>query len=178
MENLATLWGKDNSRLFKFAQPPKLALAWDQKGCLIFSLWTHSPLFPQLLPRAARVESVSLLNLDLLTKRKQELELDHSRLSSLSSWQKNVLLALMESQKSSPSLVTYQELARRTRTHPRLVARALALNPFNIIIPCHRVISQKGIGGYQGGPELKSLILTWEGLLTTEACPWSKEKSL
>ena len=45
----------------------------------------------------------------------------------------------------------------------RAVAQALKYNPYMIIVPCHRVISKKGIGGYNGGIEIKKKLLEFEG---------------
>jgi methylated-DNA-[protein]-cysteine S-methyltransferase len=50
----------------------------------------------------------------------------------------------------------------------RAVGRALAENPFPIIIPCHRAVRTDGeIGGYQGGCEMKKALLAMEGVLFT-----------
>ena len=60
---------------------------------------------------------------------------------------------------------TYSDIAKKIN-HPkayRAVAQALKLNPFMIIVPCHRVISKKGIGGYNGGIEIKKKLLEFEG---------------
>ena len=47
----------------------------------------------------------------------------------------------------------------------RAVGNALAANPFPIIVPCHRAIRTGGeIGGYQGGPEMKRVLLEREGI--------------
>jgi methylated-DNA-[protein]-cysteine S-methyltransferase len=47
----------------------------------------------------------------------------------------------------------------------RAVGGALAANPFPIIIPCHRAIkSDGGLGGYQGGTEMKMRLLAMEGV--------------
>ncbi len=47
----------------------------------------------------------------------------------------------------------------------RAVGTALATNPFPIVIPCHRALrADGGIGGYQGGPKMKRLILEMEGI--------------
>jgi methylated-DNA-[protein]-cysteine S-methyltransferase len=48
----------------------------------------------------------------------------------------------------------------------RAVGRALATNPFPIVIPCHRAIRSDGlIGGYQGGPGMKRILLEREGVV-------------
>lgn len=48
----------------------------------------------------------------------------------------------------------------------RAVGNALAHNPFPLIVPCHRVIrSDKGLGGYQGGVEMKRSLLSKEGII-------------
>ena len=47
----------------------------------------------------------------------------------------------------------------------RAVGRALATNPFPIIIPCHRAIRSGGeLGGYQGGIAMKRALLECEGI--------------
>jgi methylated-DNA-[protein]-cysteine S-methyltransferase len=47
----------------------------------------------------------------------------------------------------------------------RAVGRALAQNPFPLIIPCHRAIRSDGhLGGYQGGLEMKRALLANEGV--------------
>lgn len=47
----------------------------------------------------------------------------------------------------------------------RAVGRALARNPFPIIIPCHRAVESNGeLGGYQGGVKMKRALLELEGV--------------
>ncbi len=47
----------------------------------------------------------------------------------------------------------------------RAVGRALAANPFPIVIPCHRAVRADGsLGGYQGGTEMKKSLLEMEGV--------------
>ncbi|MFX0076124.1 MAG: methylated-DNA--[protein]-cysteine S-methyltransferase [Candidatus Hermodarchaeota archaeon] len=47
----------------------------------------------------------------------------------------------------------------------RVVGNALARNPFPIVIPCHRAIKSNGeLGGYQGGVEMKRILLEMEGV--------------
>jgi methylated-DNA-[protein]-cysteine S-methyltransferase len=49
----------------------------------------------------------------------------------------------------------------------RAVGNAMALNPFALIIPCHRVIrSGGGLGGFGGGgPAMKRRLLEQEGVV-------------
>jgi methylated-DNA-[protein]-cysteine S-methyltransferase len=44
----------------------------------------------------------------------------------------------------------------------RAVGQALARNPLPIIIPCHRVVSNGGLGGYSGGVGVKKSLLRLE----------------
>jgi O-6-methylguanine DNA methyltransferase len=44
------------------------------------------------------------------------------------------------------------------------VGNALGKNPIPIIIPCHRVVAKKGIGGYSAGIDIKTRLLEFEKL--------------
>jgi methylated-DNA-[protein]-cysteine S-methyltransferase len=71
------------------------------------------------------------------------------------------------------SRLTYGSLAKRLETGPRAVASACKSNRFPILIPCHRVVSANGMGGYCGeteGPmlEIKRWLLSHEGSLPGE----------
>lgn len=46
--------------------------------------------------------------------------------------------------------LTYGELAKKLNSSPRAVGQACKRNPIPIIIPCHRVTSANGLGGYMG----------------------------
>lgn len=46
--------------------------------------------------------------------------------------------------------LTYKDLASRVGSAARAVGGACRANPFPLIIPCHRVVSTSGIGGYAG----------------------------
>lgn len=53
---------------------------------------------------------------------------------------------------------TYGELSAQLKSSPRAVAQACRANPLPILIPCHRVVSASGLGGYMGqttGPMLE-----------------------
>ncbi|RUM35090.1 MAG: cysteine methyltransferase [Archaeoglobus sp.] len=59
---------------------------------------------------------------------------------------------------------TYGELAKKLKTSPRAVGRALKANPAPIIIPCHRVVSSTGVGGFNQGIKIKIELLRHEGI--------------
>jgi methylated-DNA-[protein]-cysteine S-methyltransferase len=57
---------------------------------------------------------------------------------------------------------TYGEVGAALHVSPRLVGLAMKRNPTPLIIPCHRVVSRNGIGGFSPDPELKVLLLSLE----------------
>ncbi len=62
---------------------------------------------------------------------------------------------------------SYKDIAKILNTSPRPVGAACRDNPIPIIIPCHRVVSEKDLGGYSGkkkGPmlEIKRWLLEHE----------------
>jgi methylated-DNA-[protein]-cysteine S-methyltransferase len=51
--------------------------------------------------------------------------------------------------------MSYGDLARILGSAPRAVGTACAVNPFPVIIPCHRILAASGkLGGYSGGEGL------------------------
>lgn len=48
---------------------------------------------------------------------------------------------------------TYGELAGRLNSASRAVGQACGANPFPLVIPCHRVVSRAGIGGFSGATD-------------------------
>jgi methylated-DNA-[protein]-cysteine S-methyltransferase len=67
---------------------------------------------------------------------------------------------------------TYRLIARYLGREKgaRAVGQALAKNPFPLIIPCHRAIRSDGsLGGFQGGPVMKRVLLEMEGVRFDEA---------
>ncbi|MCK9564468.1 MAG: MGMT family protein [Methanothrix sp.] len=65
---------------------------------------------------------------------------------------------------------TYGQVAERAG-HPgaaRAVGRAMAANPFAILVPCHRVVAKKDLGGYLWGTETKEKLLRLESESSTE----------
>jgi methylated-DNA-[protein]-cysteine S-methyltransferase len=58
---------------------------------------------------------------------------------------------------------SYGAIAKVVGGSPRAVGRVMALNPFPLIIPCHRVVaSDFTLGGYGGGLNVKLEILNRE----------------
>ncbi len=57
--------------------------------------------------------------------------------------------------------VTYAKLAKNIGNQgaARAVGNALNKNPLPLLIPCHRVVSQNGIGGYRYGIKAKAFLL-------------------
>ncbi|MBN2251338.1 MAG: MGMT family protein [Candidatus Altiarchaeota archaeon] len=83
-------------------------------------------------------------------------------LSVLSEFQREVLSFVA----SIPlgETLTYGQVAEGIKRPKaaRAVGQALRANPFPLIIPCHRVVGSKGIGGYSSGVELKRRLLDVE----------------
>lgn len=61
-------------------------------------------------------------------------------------------------------VMTYGEIAKVLNLHPRFVGYALSKNRHLILVPCHRVISKNGLGGFSAGLDVKSFLLRIEGI--------------
>jgi len=60
-------------------------------------------------------------------------------------------------------VASYGSVAKAAGGSPRAVGRVMALNPFPLIVPCHRVVcSDFTLGGYGGGLSVKLEILRRE----------------
>jgi methylated-DNA-[protein]-cysteine S-methyltransferase len=67
-------------------------------------------------------------------------------------------------------VVSYGALAQKLGTSARAVGNACRKNPVPVVIPCHRVVSATGIGGYSGDTsgallDIKRWLLEHEGAL-------------
>lgn len=49
---------------------------------------------------------------------------------------------------ASGDTLTYGEVAKRLKSSPRAVGQACGANQVPIVIPCHRVVSRAGLGGF------------------------------
>lgn len=56
---------------------------------------------------------------------------------------------------------TYSELARAIGSGPRAVANACGANTLPLLVPCHRVVAQRGLGGFMQGARNGLLIKRW-----------------
>jgi methylated-DNA-[protein]-cysteine S-methyltransferase len=80
-------------------------------------------------------------------------------------FQQRVWQALREIPAGSTS--TYGDLAKKIHSAPRAVGQACGSNPLPIIVPCHRVVSASGQGGFMhsraDGPlSIKNWLLSHE----------------
>jgi len=82
--------------------------------------------------------------------------------SSRSDFQKKIFALVQEIPRGKTS--TYGEIAARADIPggARAVGQAMAKNPFAILVPCHRVVSCRGLGGYSFGKEVKEKLLLLE----------------
>lgn len=66
------------------------------------------------------------------------------------------------------SIMTYTDIARELGSGARAVANACGANNLPLVVPCHRVVAKKGLGGFmQGNPkglEVKKWLLKHEGV--------------
>ncbi len=76
-------------------------------------------------------------------------------LSACTPFQKRVYAVVQEIRRGET--MTYGEVAARAGCPKgaRAVGRAMAANPFVILVPCHRVVARKGPGGFAWGRETK-----------------------
>jgi methylated-DNA-[protein]-cysteine S-methyltransferase len=66
--------------------------------------------------------------------------------------------------------LTYGELAARLGSGARAVGNACRANPCPLVVPCHRVVAAKGLGGFAGERsgrklEIKRWLLQHEGVM-------------
>jgi methylated-DNA-[protein]-cysteine S-methyltransferase len=62
------------------------------------------------------------------------------------------------------STLTYGQIAHAigAPNSSRAVGGACGRNPFPLFLPCHRVLSKKGVGGFAEGLEIKKILLDFE----------------
>lgn len=113
----------------------------------------------------AEIDDVALAIKGFLEGEEFEFSLDLAYIELCGEFQQRVLRA--EHRIPRGSVSTYQLIASHVgkKTGARAVGNALAKNPFPLIVPCHRAIrSDRHLGGYQGGLEMKRALLEREGI--------------
>ena len=123
-------------------------------------------LYPNLKASScAEIDDVATAIKGLLEGEEIKFSLNVADLSLCTEFQQLVLRA--EHRIPRGSISTYQLIARYLGkwNGARAVGNALANNPFPLIVPCHRAIrSDRQLGGYQGGLEMKRALLEKEGI--------------
>ena len=64
---------------------------------------------------------------------------------------------------------TYGQVAQALKSGPRAVGQACGANPFPLLVPCHRIVSAQGIGGFANADDgfyigIKRWLLAHEGV--------------
>lgn len=123
--------------------------------------------FPDSTPAACREITLMLDRIEaFLGGEDVVFSLDAVRLDLCSPFQRRVLCA--DHAVPRGRISTYGLIARHVGNldGARAVGRALATNPFPLIVPCHRVINADGTpGGYGGGVKMKRALLEMEGIV-------------
>jgi len=113
----------------------------------------------------AEIDDVATAIKGLLEGEEIKFSLNVAALSLCTEFQQLVLRA--EHRIPRGSISTYKLIAEYLgkMNGARAVGNALANNPFPLIVPCHRAIrSDRQLGGYQGGLEMKRALLEKEGI--------------
>ncbi len=78
-------------------------------------------------------------------------------------------------------VTTYGELAKAVglKNGQRVIGNIMNKNPYPVIVPCHRVVKSDGkIGGYAYGENVKTKMLSDEGVTTLKGKIQDFEKKL
>ncbi len=111
------------------------------------------------LPTSGEKELINALR-NFQKKRQMNLKNYELDLSHISGFQRRVYAKVLEIPFGTTK--TYGEIARELMTSPRAIGQALKKNPFPLFIPCHRVVSKEGIGGFSQGTLIKEKLLKFE----------------
>ena len=132
-------------------------------GCISRLIWqSDGPLASSLPSSTLLAKAGSQLEAYF---RQQLTEFDLPLNPEGSGFQKRVYQAMVDIPYGETA--TYGELAEQVGGSAQSVGSACGANPIPIIIPCHRVVSAKGLGGYSGdgGIETKIKLLRMEGAI-------------
>lgn len=99
-------------------------------------------------PVSAESKKVCKQIREYCSKTSSDMDFDIQLKASGTEFQRKVWKALLKI--PAGKVVTYGDLAKRLKTSPRAVGNACRKNPIPVVIPCHRVVSKTGLGGYAG----------------------------
>jgi O-6-methylguanine DNA methyltransferase len=136
------------------------ALTVDDAYNQVLHLVPEEPVFGDSSPSSIKVAQYILdLWLGAWPKIIQNLSLDFSGLT-----EKTQQILQVVSSIPYGETRTYQQVAQRASMPNayRFVGNVMAKNRFPLLIPCHRVVSKSGIGGYGRGTDLKKRLLAAE----------------
>ena len=103
---------------------------------------------PAKAARNKQIEVVKNKLIKYLAEKSKLKQLDIDVLLEVTDFQRSVLKQLQKIPYGETR--TYGDIAKTLKTSPRAVGNACRNNPLPIVIPCHRVVAAKGIGGYDG----------------------------
>ena len=159
------------------SRPCKIGVVWLKEDknpkvvrvCLIAKKFSAHRRIARIFPRAKREEDNKIYSFTRRIKRylkgnNVSLGLTNLKKDTHSEFQWSVSIAARKI--PFGRVATYKTLARQIGSKSaRAVGSALARNQFPIIIPCHRIVnSNKKIGGFQSGKNLKRTLLELEGV--------------
>jgi methylated-DNA-[protein]-cysteine S-methyltransferase len=142
--------------VIKMATPAGQLVLYSQQGTIIKADWTLDDLYPQDSDLQEKFNSY-WLNADK--------HINIQLLKQGSAYRNKVWAALCNI--PFGETMTYSALAKKIDSSARAVGNACRDNPYPVIIPCHRVVSVSGMGGYCGETDgdfmrIKNKLLTYE----------------
>ncbi len=114
-----------------------------------------------LRPDRKAGESVRSIEKVMVGRISNEKAFNHLDLSGITRFESRVYEYLTKRVKRGRT-ITYGELATELGTSARAVGGAMRRNPYPIVVPCHRVVSKSGLGGYTPSLEHKRFLLELE----------------
>jgi len=135
----------------------KMALMFESGVLVAVDLFSRKKLSP---PESKQARRVCQQIHDYCSKQLPDLEFDIELTVTGTPFQKKVWQTLQKIPVGQ--VLTYGELAQQLKTSARAVGNACRANPIPLVIPCHRVVSKSGMGGFAGSRDGEPMkIKTW-----------------
>jgi methylated-DNA-[protein]-cysteine S-methyltransferase len=117
---------------------------------------------PSTLPQSIR-SVIDKLNQYFKGNIRMKFDLKSLDFANLTAFQRQVYLYITNIPPGKTQSYATVALSIGNPKAARAIGRAMAINPFPIIIPCHRIIAGDGtLGGYTGGLKMKEYLLKHE----------------